>query len=292
MITNRLKMDKKQSYNVPTANLKKAGIIKAIRKVAAKKKRAHLGLREFHNAGIIPINRVTEHFKTWNNAVEKAGLQPYYKSRSGSLIRMQQIAKALGGRCLSKKYRGYEGRDRELRWQCKKGHRWKAIPRDVISGKWCPACFFRHHSILSMQAIAEEKGGKCLSRKYAGYDENLLWQCQQGHQWKERPRTILKGAWCPECIPRPSRYSLDYVQRIARSKGGRCLSEEYRGIKARLQWKCRKNHIWTAKAGDIIRGSWCKLCVRENKSKATVKQSQFIRGLLKSFLYGNAKSSL
>src|SRR5260370_26543427 len=50
---------------------------------------------------------------------------------------MRQAARALGGRCLSKKYLNI---DTHLRWCCAEGHKWKAKPYHVLTGHWCPIC--------------------------------------------------------------------------------------------------------------------------------------------------------
>lgn len=53
------------------------------------------------------------------------------------LQKMQQIAKDLGGKCLSTRYVDV---NTKLRWRCAKGHVWEATPQKIKSGKWCPTC--------------------------------------------------------------------------------------------------------------------------------------------------------
>jgi hypothetical protein len=50
---------------------------------------------------------------------------------------MREIAKSRGGKCLSKIY---VNKKVKLKWQCSKGHIWKATPDAVKRGTWCPAC--------------------------------------------------------------------------------------------------------------------------------------------------------
>lgn len=50
---------------------------------------------------------------------------------------MEGLAKSKGGKCLSTEY---AGSSKKLKWQCKEGHVWKAIPNDVKKGEWCPTC--------------------------------------------------------------------------------------------------------------------------------------------------------
>ena len=110
---------------------------------------------------------------------------------------MQKIAEDKGGKCLSEKYiDGYT----KLRWQCKKGHEWEMKHDSIKQGKWCPVCSEKvEYTIKDMHALAENKGGKCLSKKYLGKSQSLKWFCKEGHEWEAIPDLILKGRWCPTC---------------------------------------------------------------------------------------------
>jgi len=50
---------------------------------------------------------------------------------------MQKIAKSRSGECLSKVYVNHYTK---LRWRCKHGHVWEAVPMSVKVGSWCPMC--------------------------------------------------------------------------------------------------------------------------------------------------------
>ena len=114
-----------------------------------------------------------------------------------SIDEMRQIAKEKGGKCLSKKY---ENSQTKLLWECSKGHRWKAIPNSIKRYSWCPKCSgLEKLSIERMQKVANERGGKCLSKKYQNARTKLLWECSEGHQWKATYDKIGQGRWCPEC---------------------------------------------------------------------------------------------
>jgi len=54
--------------------------------------------------------------------------------------------------------------------------------------------------------------------------------------------------------------NLEEMQEIAKSRGGRCLSENYINIYTKLAWQCKKSHIWKANSHDIKRGTWCPIC--------------------------------
>ena len=50
---------------------------------------------------------------------------------------MKILAESRGGKCLSESYKNTNSK---LLWQCKDGHRWKAVPNSIKSGTWCPKC--------------------------------------------------------------------------------------------------------------------------------------------------------
>ena len=52
---------------------------------------------------------------------------------------MQLVAKLKGGKCLSKIYYNI---NTKLFWECKKGHRWKSIPSNILhNNTWCLECY-------------------------------------------------------------------------------------------------------------------------------------------------------
>ncbi|AZN37429.1 transposase [Iodobacter ciconiae] len=63
-------------------------------------------------------------------------MQCFKDRRQKTLAKMQDLAKARGGVCLSECYDAYE----RLLWQCQRGHRWKAHSRDICRGHWCQQC--------------------------------------------------------------------------------------------------------------------------------------------------------
>ena len=118
----------------------------------------------------------------------------YYPER---IKELQEIAKSRDGKILSENYLGTY---KKLDWECKEGHRWKAVPNSIKNGRWCAIC--SHHVMLTigdMQKLAESKGGKCLSEIYSGTKKNLRWQCKEGHTWEAQPSNVKAGYWCKKC---------------------------------------------------------------------------------------------
>lgn len=185
---------------------------------------------------------------------------------------MQDLARERGGRCLS---RIYVNSHSALLWECKRGHKWKAMPCNVKDrkwkrGTWSPACFnlrrkFRSRdSIERMQALAPTRGGVCLSKEYINSNGKLLWECERGHQWRATACSVVAGSWCPVCA-RNQRLKLREFRLLAASKGGRCLSRKYIDKETALRWQCARGHRWSARPGRVKRGTWCARCANLNR---------------------------
>ena len=124
--------------------------------------------------------------------------------------------------------------------------------------------------IEKLKLITAEKGGLCLSTAYVNSKTKLLFRCSEGHEWKSIPSNILKGHWCRICgninQGKKKSLSIDDMQKLAASRGGLCLSTEYKNNLTPLTWQCAKGHIWHA-PGSTIRnqGSWCPKCFGKDK---------------------------
>jgi len=203
-------------------------------------------------------------WKSEPNSVKNDGQWcPYCAGKAPLTIeQMYALARSRGGKCLSKTY--ITNREK-LEWQCKEGHRWKSSGHSVKSGSWCPYCAKNVRlTIEEMQSLAKSRGGKCLSTKYVNSQTKLLWQCREGHQWWSAPG-IVKSArhhWCPYCSNN-ARLTIEQMRSIARSRGGKCLSDKYVNSQTKLQWECNKGHRWESTPGTIKNGSWCPFCAHK-----------------------------
>lgn len=119
----------------------------------------------------------------------------YQKSR---LEEMKVIAINNNGKLLSKSYINAQIK---LKWQCKEGHIWKAMPMSIKQSKsWCPFCAGNNKKTIDeIKKLAVKKSGKLLSKIYNGMHNKLRWQCNKGHIWKTTPHRINLGSWCPIC---------------------------------------------------------------------------------------------
>lgn len=192
---------------------------------------------------------------------------------SQKLVKLQQIAKKRGGLCLSK---GYLGATTKLRWRCKKGHVWSAVPDSIRRGTWCHRCSIKDRAdkrklgIQKMYELAKLKGGYCLSKEYVNDRTKLKWQCHKKHIWFSPPRSIMHGHWCPYCAG-IAKHTLLEMQELAKEKGGKCLSRTYINSQTKLEWQCKKGHTWVA-TPLCVRKHWCPYCAGNAKSNISEMQ--------------------
>lgn len=188
---------------------------------------------------------------------------------------MHALARERGGRCLSDTY---VNNATKLRWACADGHEWSARPLAIRQGHWCPRCAGRARLTLEdMRAMARERGGLCLSKRFVTSKLKLRWQCAEGHRWNASPNHMrARGTWCPHCFS-VSR-TLQRLTRVANDRGGTLLSKSYLNARGKLRWQCAQGHVWSASADAIDAGLWCPRCPREQTriTIADVRASAFV----------------
>jgi hypothetical protein len=148
-------------------------------------------------------------------------------------------------------------------------------------------------SIDTLQELALQRGGKCLSTTYTNSATKLEWQCHQGHRWAALYHTIKYGHWCPDCSGK-RKHTIEQMQEIAKAKGGKCLSTSYENTNSRLLWECAKGHQWYREPNGIINAnSWCTKCVGlKRKTIKEIKELAISKGykcLSTEYINSNAK---
>ena len=212
---------------------------------------------------------------------------PHCSNRAKHTIeQMREIAQKKGGKCLSNTYINSQTK---LKWKCKNGHIWEAIPNAIIRGQWCKKCADNERSIkrrqaglIEVQEFAKSKKGKCISTEYKGAHSPLTWECEKGHQWTTFFSSIKHGnTWCPHCSNR-AKLTIDQMQELARKKGGKCLSIKYVNIDTKLLWQCKEGHKWESIPYLIKNGSWCPQCNVIKRSRAQRSSIEDMTALAKS----------
>ena len=116
--------------------------------------------------------------------------------------------------------------------------------------------------IRAIQEFAINKGGLLLSTEYINCKTNLLWQCENQHQWKSCWDNIKNShQWCPYCCGN-IKPDVKELQTYAINKNGKLVSTEYINALVKLVWECNIcQHQWEANWNNIKdKNSWCPHC--------------------------------
>lgn len=200
---------------------------------------------------------------------------------------LKKYAEKKNGKCLSNIYGNC---DSKYKWMCSNGHVWLTSWSHIYNkGSWCPKCShvgrYKKYTIKDMRKIAKERNGECLSDKYDGMNKKLEWKCNIcEYIWEAIPANIIYfNTWCPECAKDKNReaqkkYTIKDMLKIAKEKGGECLSDSYINIYTKLKWKCNFcNNVWTSIPQNIIHGdSWCPECSKRLRKKYIIEDMQKI----------------
>lgn len=184
------------------------------------------------------------------------------------LERYREIVALRGGRVLSEIYLGNQV---ELLHVCEAGHQFLRTPDSVKQGRWCQHCAGTLPiTIEDMRALAQERGGRCLSEEYINSTTPLRWECKKHHQWSAPPSRIRNGAWCRRCFQiengKRRRLTIEDMHELAAARGGKCLSKTYRRNSDKLWWQCGAGHPpWRATASNVRHGQWCRQCGLERR---------------------------
>lgn len=96
------------------------------------------------------------------------------------------------------------------------------------------------------------------------------------------------------------RLNLEDMNRLAKRRGGRCISAQYINNHTKLKWQCAEGHIWEAIPKVIARGHWCHQCAaisrpikrRRHSIEEMQKLAEFRDGRCLSSSYINLRMRL
>lgn len=185
------------------------------------------------------------------------------KTKAEYLKEVQDIAISKGGKCLATEWLGERAK---MEFECAHGHRWPSKAWGIKNGRWCPICSYNDKKLTleSIQALAVEKGGKCLSEKYINSRTKMEFECADGHRFERIPKDITRGRWCQDCGMN-KKLTIELFQAIAIERGGKCLSTEYIDRVTNLEFECKDEHRWNAMPFHIKNGGWCPVCAGTQK---------------------------
>lgn len=174
---------------------------------------------------------------------------------------------------------------------CLNNHHWFINNKNLFLERWCPYCkkeiskniqftkketsiekaFLMQETkieltIKKMLAVANSKGGKCLSEKYINNTTKLAWKCSKGHEWGSSPAEIKRGRWCPHCAGNVKSSFGDIIQ-IIQQRLGICLSNVYINNHSKIDIECVNGHRFSTTGKAIKSGNWCPQCAINERAR-------------------------
>jgi hypothetical protein len=163
-----------------------------------------------------------------------------------------------GGILLSEYLKAHE----KVKIKCENNHIWETKPYYITTSKsWCPFCSKNRKLTQDyVENFIQNKKGILLS-PYSNLREKIDIKCQFGHVWTTVAGNIINSnAWCPTCV-RCRKYSLDDMYELAKTRGGKCLSEIYVNSHTKIKWQCKFEHTFFTRPSDVRNSyQWCPTC--------------------------------
>lgn len=121
--------------------------------------------------------------------------------------------------------------------------------------------------IAELQELAQSRGGLFLSSEYISSKTKYAWQCSKGHTWDSSVDSVKgQNSWCPQCAGNTQR-TIEQLRSIIETRGGRLLTEEYRGVDGSYDFLCNLGHQNRNIFKKIEAGQWCSTCNKTSKSE-------------------------
>lgn len=108
-------------------------------------------------------------------------------------------------------------------------------------------------------------------------DTHIWIHCPAGHESEVSWVSLEIHRKCALCKNVSKLSCIEDMRAIAISRGGRCESPEYLGLKVNLNWECNFGHKWVATPNNVKHhGSWCPYCIfniGEELTRAALKEA-------------------
>ena len=92
--------------------------------------------------------------------------------------------------------------------------------------------------------------------------DKLILICENGHERELSVRNAIIGG-CLTCWRK--KIKVDDLKLLAESKGGECLSKEYKNTNTQYFWRCEKGHVWASTRHTVV-DHWCPSCASTKRN--------------------------
>lgn len=189
-------------------------------------------------------------------------------------LKIEQVREFIerkGGRLLSDEY---VNNRTKLRIDCGKGHEFEATFNHIKdSQSWCPHCSGTAPlTIHVLKKRAQERKFECLSAEFLGYETKHWFRCPKGHKFSMTPHALNNGRGCRKCgirsrAEKRTIYDRTWVLEFVQKMNGKLLTARSLNLESEIQIRCKQGHLWTTTVDSLRKGSWCRKCDAQSKSR-------------------------
>lgn len=142
----------------------------------------------------------------------------------------------------------YNGGKVKIRFQCKNGHIWEAIPMSIQRGYGCPYCAHNKQLTDKEFRMRLEKITQTIKplEKYRGTNTKIKCKCTVcGHEWFAKPSKLYLGNGCPECskvkqgITKIKNTKEKFIAKLKERTPNIVLVGDYKGTKTNTEFRCQ-----------------------------------------------------
>jgi len=190
-------------------------------------------------------------------------------------VRLRRVVARKQGRVLSVIYDLGE----HAKFECVEKHRWKAVPYQVMQGRWCGKCKRNARFTLGdIQRLTAERPLECMSSSYKNMRTPMTWRCKKcQHKWPATAYSVIGlGTGCPACSDKKrgesQRKTIEDCCALAVANRHRCLSESYKNSRSPMTWECLECHgIFVRSYEKVSSGRWCSICRGTRRSPRSLE---------------------
>ena len=176
------------------------------------------------------------------------------------------------------------GRHQPIEVRCKKcGREWTSTPGGLLKGDGCARCSGKLQKTTASFAedLAKVSPDLLVIGEYVNSKTPILVRDSRcGHEWSARPNNLLNGSGCPVCgrasankknlthAKRRTKTTEQFRNEVAEINPDVLVIGEYVNNKTPVECHCLVcSHVWSPYPTNLLRGSKCPNCSRENRRR-------------------------
>jgi len=160
---------------------------------------------------------------------------------------------------------GYTKTHVKVTIRCKNSHEFSETPTRIVhDDRWCTECPSKKTLDIqeTLKRRIKERGGILLS-EYTSSTTPVSIQCNRGHKWDAKVKTICKTTvWCHQCAEIDNISREDNVMNTIAYNNGILISQA--------------GHDFKCNITNLLLGVWCTLCTGRSREAAEIKLREII----------------